>query len=133
MANKDYYNGQAQQGYPQQGYPQQGQYYPPQGGPPPGQGYYPQQPQQAYQGYNGQPGYQPQPQPQTVYVSLIRGGFPPAANSPRRNRAITAAQPAWGVSVCAAVRRRVHDLDDDGMILFISPWAVADLVEICPT
>lgn len=45
------------------------------GGPPPGQGgYYPQQPQQSYQGgYGGQPqyaqgGYQPQPQPNTVYV-----------------------------------------------------------------
>jgi len=41
-------------------------------GPPPGQGGYypqqPQQPQQAYQGYGGQPGYQPQPQPQQVYV-----------------------------------------------------------------
>ncbi|KAH9989815.1 hypothetical protein BJV77DRAFT_1015332, partial [Russula vinacea] len=56
MSNKDYF-GQ----HPQQ------QYYPPQG-PPQGQGYYPQQPQQAYQGYSGQPGYQPQPQPQTVYV-----------------------------------------------------------------
>jgi hypothetical protein len=77
MSNKDYY------GQPQQ--PQQ-QYYPPAGtnilhrtlsmltrvcplGPPPGQGgYYPQQPQQVYQGYGGQPGYQPQPQPQQVYV-----------------------------------------------------------------
>ena len=39
-------------------------------GPPQGQGgYYPQQPQQAYQGgYSGQPGFQQQPQPQTVYV-----------------------------------------------------------------
>jgi hypothetical protein len=79
MSNKDYY------GQPQQ----QQQYYPPSGavflhdpyicnvtdegvlaGPPQGQGgYYPQQPQQAYQGgYGGQPGYQPQPQPQAVYV-----------------------------------------------------------------
>jgi len=39
--------------------PSQGGYYPQQ----------PQQPQQAYQGgYAGQPGYQPQPQPQVVYV-----------------------------------------------------------------
>lgn len=38
------------------------------GPPPPQGGYYPQQPQQAYQGYGGQPGYQPQPQPQAVYV-----------------------------------------------------------------
>ncbi|PPQ66668.1 hypothetical protein CVT26_009422, partial [Gymnopilus dilepis] len=40
--------------------------------PPQQGGYYPQQPQQAYQqgGYGGYPqqGYQPQPQPQTVYV-----------------------------------------------------------------
>ncbi|KAN0121198.1 hypothetical protein V8E52_003786 [Russula decolorans] len=60
MSNKAYY-GQGQQ---------QQQYYPPQGAPP-GQGYYPQQPQQpqqSYQGYGGQPGYQPQPQPQAVYV-----------------------------------------------------------------
>ncbi|KAF8310092.1 hypothetical protein DL93DRAFT_2099628 [Clavulina sp. PMI_390] len=74
MSNKDYYNAGGQQ----QGYPQQGQqYYPPQGAPPQQGGYYPQQPQQAYgqpgygqppQGYPQQGGYQPQPQPQQVYV-----------------------------------------------------------------
>ncbi|KAG6334605.1 hypothetical protein ID866_4481 [Astraeus odoratus] len=70
MSNKDYYSGGQQQ------------YYPPQG-PPPGQGgYYPQQPQQSYQGQGygqqgpyGQPGYQPQPAPQTVYVSFTNKMF----------------------------------------------------------
>uniref|UniRef100_A0A0W0FX06 Uncharacterized protein n=1 Tax=Moniliophthora roreri TaxID=221103 RepID=A0A0W0FX06_MONRR len=72
MSANDYYNQGQDKGY-----------YPPQG-PPPGQGgYYPQQPQQAYGGY-GQPppqqggyypqqgGYQPQPQPQTVIMRVLR-------------------------------------------------------------
>ncbi|KAG1907731.1 uncharacterized protein F5891DRAFT_1180757 [Suillus fuscotomentosus] len=98
MANKDYYGGQQQQ------------YYPPQG-PPPGQGgYYPQQPQQSYggqpygQSYGG-PGYQPQPPPQTVYVSVHN----PAHNNLLSPVVLVEALAAWLVSlvhVFAAVPRR---------------------------
>ncbi|KAF8328444.1 uncharacterized protein EI90DRAFT_3126245 [Cantharellus anzutake] len=63
MSNKDYYQQGGSGPYNTPPGPPPGQYYPPQGPPPQG-GYYPQQPPQAYQ-----PGpYQPQPQPQTVYV-----------------------------------------------------------------
>ncbi|THH19434.1 hypothetical protein EW146_g1719 [Bondarzewia mesenterica] len=95
MSNKDYYGGGQQQ------------YYPPQGGPPP-QGYYggPQQPQQAYQGYGGQPGYQPQPPPQTVYVyvfALTRK----AVSNPHRSSHLAEvdALRVWPVCACVAARK----------------------------
>jgi hypothetical protein len=89
----------------------------PPGGGPPGGGYYPQQPQQAYQqGYGGQPGYQPHPPPQPVYV-YVRLSFLDdwstnscyviyhSVSSPRPRRTMTSARRAWQVLVCVVARK----------------------------